>query len=364
MHLPYLAELADRFELAALCDVSPDVAAAMAARYRVPRTYGRWEDMLAAGGLDAVLVLTSGSHAPIAAAAAEAGLHVFVEKPMALTVDEAAEMVAAARRAGTVLAVGNMKRYDPAAERLRELLPELEDLRLVRVTTLESPLEPYVAHLPLVRPAPGGTPPPEDADETRWVYRHILLDSLVHELNLLRWLLGEPSAVTHAELSRSCVGATLRFGDAPCHLSWVDLPGIARYSQELAFYGPDVRLTLTLPSPFLRNEPTRLVVEGGTPGTASAWAREECLGYEEAFKRELAHFADCIRTGAEPRTTGVDGLRDVALCASLARVHATGMPEEAPTAAPGDSPLAAGDGAAAAPGNGAAPVAPRGEAAP
>jgi predicted dehydrogenase len=230
-----------------------------------------------------------------------------------------------------------MKRYDPAAERLRELLPELEDLRLVRVTTLESALEPYVAHYPLVRPAPGGPAPPDDGDETRRVYRHILLDSLIHELNLLRWLLGEPSAVTHAELSMRCVGATLHFGDAPCHLSWVDLPGIARYSQELAFYGPDLRLTLTLPSPFLRSEPSRLVVEGGTTGTASAWARVECLGYEEAFKRELEGFADCIRTGAEPRTTGLDGLLDVALCEMLVRVHATGAPEEAPIAAPAEA---------------------------
>jgi predicted dehydrogenase len=340
MHLPYLAELADRFTVAALCDVAADVAGALAARYGVRRVHGSWEDMLAAGGLDAVLVLTSGSHAPIAVAAAEAGLHVFVEKPMALAEDEAAAMVAAAERAGTVLAVGNMKRYDPAAERLAELLGDLADLRLVRVTTLESPLEPYVAHYPLVRPAPGGPPPPGDGDvleralpeadeAARWVYRHVLLDSLVHELNLLRWLLGEPSAVTHAELSPRCVGATLRFGDVPCHLSWVDLPGIARYSQELAFYGPDLRLTLTLPSPFLRSEPSRLVVEGGTPGTPSAWARVECLGYEEAFKRELAGFADCIGTGAAPRTTGVDGLRDVALCARLARVHATGAPEVA-----------------------------------
>jgi predicted dehydrogenase len=333
MHLPYLAELADRFEVAALCDVSPDVAAALAARHGVPRTYGRWEDMLAAGGLDAVLVLTSGSHAPMAVAAAEAGLHVFVEKPMALTVAEAAEMVAAAERAGTRLAVGNMKRYDPAAERLAELLGELDDLRLVRVTTLESPLEPYVAHYPLVRPAPGGPRPPGDgdvleralpeADDTaRGVYRHILLDSLVHELNLLRWLLGEPSAVTHAELSPRCVGATLRFGDAPCHLSWVDLPGIARYSQELAFYGPDLRLTLKLPSPFLRSEPTRLVVEGGTPGTANAWARVECLGYEEAFKRELVDLYDCIRERREPRTTGAEALGDLALCTAIVQAHA------------------------------------------
>ena len=65
-------------------------------------------------------------------------------------------MIDAAERAGVQLMVGTMKRYDPAYQRLLELLPELDDLRLVRVTTLESPFEPYVQHYPLV--APSGVP--------------------------------------------------------------------------------------------------------------------------------------------------------------------------------------------------------------
>ena len=89
MHLPYLTELGDRFELRGLCDC--------------PR---RWRSgaVSASGGqaftpvgrtcspsdLDAVMVLTSGDHAPIAIAAAQAGLHVFVEKPMALSSAECA----------------------------------------------------------------------------------------------------------------------------------------------------------------------------------------------------------------------------------------------------------------------------------
>jgi predicted dehydrogenase len=77
--------------------------------------------------------------------------------------------------------------------------------------------------------------------------------------------------------------------------------------------------------------PTRLTVAGGTPGTAEKWAREERHGYREAFKRELVELHDCIRGGRAPRTSGEDGLRDVALCASIARVHATGMPEAHPT---------------------------------
>ena len=74
----------------------------------------------------------------------------FVEKPMALCSRDAGAMVASARSARVVLMVGTMKRYDPAYERLAELLPTLGDLRLIRVTTLESPLAPYVAHYPLI----------------------------------------------------------------------------------------------------------------------------------------------------------------------------------------------------------------------
>ena len=62
-------------------------------------------------------------------------------------------MMTAAEANGVRLMVGTMKRYDPAYERLEELLPAVADLRLIRVTTLESPLAPYVAHHPLVGPA-------------------------------------------------------------------------------------------------------------------------------------------------------------------------------------------------------------------
>ena len=74
---------------------------------------------------------------------------------MALSVTDGSAMIEAAEKAGVCLMVGTMKRYDPAYERLGELLPEVRgDLNLVRVTTLESPFEPYVAHYPLLPPSP------------------------------------------------------------------------------------------------------------------------------------------------------------------------------------------------------------------
>ncbi len=343
MHLHYLNELSARFEIAAVCDISPGLAAGCAERFGAHRAYTDWEALLE-DRLDAVMILTSGDHAPIALAAARAGLHVFVEKPMALSSQSAEAVVRAAASAGVQLMVGMMKRYDPAYERLSALLRNVDDVRLVRVTTLESPLEPYVAHYPML----SGGPPASalldelrlaeekeidlalpDADEpTRWCYRWILLDNLVHELNVLRGLLGEPTALRSADLSRRCASVCLRFGEVDCHLSWVDLPGIARYKQEFAFYAPDARLTLELPSPFLRSMPSRLIVEGGEAGTSDSFKQEEIVSFEEAFKRELVEFSDCISTGRAPRTPGSEGLADLRLCEAIARAHQAPRPEE------------------------------------
>src|SRR5205085_11520494 len=267
--------------------------------YGVTRTFTRWEDLIDEP-LDAILVLTPGSHAPIATAAAQAGRHVFCEKPLCLSVAEGRDLIGAAERSGVCLMVGTMKRYDPAYERAGQLVEALDDLRLVRVTTLESPLAPYIAHYGV---RSGSDVPQEllerlaaddDArvttalgnvdDETRSAYRWVLLDCLVHELNALRGVLGEPTAVTHASLSPRCVSINIDFTSAPCHLSWVDLPGIAHYRQEFAFYAPQRRVTLVLPSPFLQSMPSEVIVEDGEPGGFPASRTVEINGYEEAFK--------------------------------------------------------------------------------
>ena len=132
MHLPYLEELGDRYDVRALCDISPRALAHAGARFPGARRHERAEDLLAEE-LDAVLVLTPGSHAPVAIAAAETGRHVFVEKPMCIEPEEGREMIAAAAGAGVVLMVGYMKRYDPAYEHLAASLDRAA-LAYARVT--------------------------------------------------------------------------------------------------------------------------------------------------------------------------------------------------------------------------------------
>jgi predicted dehydrogenase len=349
MHLHYLRELSDRFEIAAICDLSEEVRAACAREYGVAEQFATWQELIARP-LDAVMVLTSGSHAPIAIAAAKAGKHVFVEKPMCFSVAEGEAMVDAAEAAGVTLMVGYNKRYDPAYLRLVEEWHGLRDLRLAQITTLESPIPPYVQHYNLRR---GGPLPKDlaqsltedddariaaavpDADPlSRWAYRNVLLDSLVHELNAMRGVMGEPDRLEFADIRETGLTAIFKYGTAQCIIAWVDLPGIARYSMEFAFYSPERRLILRFPSPFLRSAPTLLVSEEGEDGSPRSSRTQQIASYRESFKEELLHFHDCVTSGREPVTSGRDTLHDIALCEAIVAVHRSRSPRDLPSEPP------------------------------
>jgi predicted dehydrogenase len=99
------------------------------------------------------------------------------------------------------------------------------------------------------------------------------------------------------------------------------MDGVAQYRQEFSFFSPQQRATLVFPSPFLRNMPTELVLEGGSTETSRAWRTTERVSYESAFKRELLEFYDCVTGNRAPRTTAEDAVRDVALCQAIIRAH-------------------------------------------
>ena len=349
MHLHYLRELSDRFEVSAICDLAIENARASAERYGVPKACTDWRDLLGEP-IDAILVLTGGSHAPIAIEAARAGKHVLVEKPMCFSTAEASAMVGAAEHAGVTLMIAYNKRYDPAYLRFQEEAAALRDARFLRVTTLESPFQPYVAHYSL---APAARPPEAvleqaraesaasvteaigDADPAvRWAYQWVLLDTLVHELNAVRGLLGEPDRLDYVNLQERNVTVMLRFGSLPVAIHWIDLPGVARYQMEFALYAPDRRITLSFPSPFLRNEPTMLEIVAGEPGTPRSRTSEEITSFESGFKRELIAFHDAAVNGVQPPTSGADAAHDIALCQAIVECARTGRPVDGPTRLP------------------------------
>ena len=346
MHLHFLRELNDRYETVALCDLSQDVASACAREYDIPSVFTDWRAMLSED-LDAVFILTSGSHAPIAVEAARAGKHVFAEKPMCFSVAEGAEMIEAAKAAEVVLMVGYPKRYDPAFARFVDEAMTLSERKLLRVTTTESPFEPYIAHYPLI-----GPPTDVDGDilatlradsESRLQraigsddaflvrqYQAVLLDTLVHEVNTARALLGEPISLDYVDLREGHATVALDFGGPTAVIHWLETPAMTRYSMEFYLHAADGRATLTFPSPYLRNAPTALVVERGGAGTES-WRREEITSYESGFKEELRVFYDAVTENHAPPTDGVDANRDIALCQAIIRSFVDRAPVAHPT---------------------------------
>jgi UDP-N-acetyl-2-amino-2-deoxyglucuronate dehydrogenase len=108
-----LARLNRRLRFVACCDRDLARAEAFAARHHIPRAFAGYEEMLRGGGLDAVyLAVPHDLHLEMACAAVEAGLPVLLEKPLARTLEEGAEIVRRAEAAGVPVGVNYQYRYD------------------------------------------------------------------------------------------------------------------------------------------------------------------------------------------------------------------------------------------------------------
>ena len=108
-----------------------------------------------ASDIDAVLICSSGSHAPQVLAAAAAGKHVLVEKPACITLREARAMIDACDAAGVVLMVAYPKRYEPSYAYAARRVKAMHDVRLIQINHLHPSNDLHMAefsfHEPICR---------------------------------------------------------------------------------------------------------------------------------------------------------------------------------------------------------------------
>ena len=181
-HAPGYKALPDDCELVACCDVRPERAEAFAERFDLAHWYTDYRELLTLPELDAVSVCTPPfMHRDATVAALDAGLHVLCEKPMAMNVAEAQDMVAAAERAGKVLTIGHQQRFSPAAQAVKRAVDagELGDIYYAKTAALRNRGAPTwgVFHIKQLN---GGGP---------------LIDIGVHALDVTMWLMGSPRPV-------------------------------------------------------------------------------------------------------------------------------------------------------------------------
>ena len=131
-HLRVLAGL-DSVELAAVCDQDAAIADGVARSHSI-RAYRTWDEMLGSEQLDAAIVaVPTGLHLEAGLAALRRGVHVLVEKPIAANLEEGRRLVAEARRAKRVLAVGHIERFNPAVRELQRRVRAGELGRLFQI---------------------------------------------------------------------------------------------------------------------------------------------------------------------------------------------------------------------------------------
>ena len=170
-----------RAELTWLCDANSQALAAMANRYPAARKASTVDELLSDPELDAVVIATPiSTHHGIAAAALDAGKHVWVEKPFAHSSAEALDLIERAERGGLVLLPGHTFLYSPPVVRIKELIDtgELGDIYFVSMSRVNLGLH------------------QSDAS--------VLWDLGPHDFSILRyWLEAMPSEVS--AMTRSCV---------------------------------------------------------------------------------------------------------------------------------------------------------------
>ncbi|MEM2587145.1 MAG: Gfo/Idh/MocA family oxidoreductase, partial [Candidatus Bathyarchaeia archaeon] len=109
-------------ELTAVADINEEVGKFVSSKYNV-KWYKNYEDMLAMEDLDAISICTPHFlHFPMVMKALNYGKHVLVEKPMAITVKEADQMIEEARRRGLKLGVVYQRRTDPTYQKIKEMI--------------------------------------------------------------------------------------------------------------------------------------------------------------------------------------------------------------------------------------------------
>jgi myo-inositol 2-dehydrogenase / D-chiro-inositol 1-dehydrogenase len=348
VHLPLLERLRDAFSIQAIADLSPSLVTAIGDRYQVAARHrvDSIEVLVALPDIDALIILTSGSHGPAVLAGLDAGLPVFAEKPLAYTLAEA-DAIAERLEAdmGRRLQVGYMKLYDPAVVHARALAAErgFGSPRAIEVTVLHPTSEAQLAHARLI-------PPPTDiVDSTRArltdladrlrrdalgepagrafgrLYTDILLGSVVHELALIRLFAGDPTGIDDLVIwPQGAWPPSLELtgrlpADGRISVRWHYLPTYPAYREEVRIVYEGATIELAFPSPYLLHRPTVLRV---TSDADDGRNDEVWTSTDEAFEEELLAFHALVVDGRTPAAGLTEGRADIVTCQRAVRAIA------------------------------------------
>ncbi len=237
-------------------------------------------------GLDAaVIAAPTHLHHAIALDCIAAGLHVLVEKPIAPSVEEGGQIVAAARRAGVTLMVGHVERFNPAVQSIKQAI-EGEQILSIAITRV-GPFPPRMSSVGVV------------------------IDLAVHDIDLIRWFTESDIVEVQPQLSSARASrediALLQFRTASGVLAHINTNWLTPFKARTVHVATQEKYVIG-------DLLTRQVTECfGFQPDGSYSMRHLSVGHAEPLRAELIAFIDAIRTGVAPAVSGEEGVASLAV---------------------------------------------------
>ena len=288
------ARLQKGVELVALVNRSSIKADALAQKYEIKQQYETVEQLLNAGGVDALVVGTPNYlHAPQTIAALNAGVNVMVEKPMAMDAGEAHQMLEASQRSGAILMVAHCFRFDPEVLWLRH---QVELGRLGNIIRTKG----YGIHQ-LWGPSGWFT-------EARYAGGGAMADMGVHALDTVRFLLGDPEPVsvyarigtyyTHADVDDTGIMIVNWDNNA---VSYIESGWWQTHAD-----GPNAATQLYGDNAFGQLFPTYIQVNEIKEDPGFTYPRIQHMP-QSLYNNQMKYFIDCVRNHINPNPGAVEG---------------------------------------------------------
>lgn len=304
-------------EVVAIAELRPKLREAVGQKYNIRKLYPSAEAMLEGEKLDAIVASQPFTHhGSIISPLYGAGIPIFTEKPIAAAEDVAEKMLAALARGGSWHMVGYHKRSDPAtmyAKAEIERLATSGDIGKLQYVRITMPAGDWVTNgfRELIQTDDPAPQLPADNPDSGWDNPYIaFVNYYIHQVNLLRHLLGEPYHVTYADPGGMMLAAVSESGKTGViELSPYQTTIDWHESALVAFERGYVRIDL--PAPLAHNRPGRVEIlkdpgSGVTPQTIVP-----TLPWNHAMYQQAVNFVRAVKGEMAPLCTAQEALLDL-----------------------------------------------------
>lgn len=324
-HIANYAQL-ESCEIAGLAQLRGDVREQVARKFSISARYETHHELLAKSDAEAIVVVTSRpALGPIVLDCLNAGKHVLSEKPMASSVELAERLVAAAAANHVKYVVGYMKRHDAGVQAAKQLIDELcRSKELGAITYARAHCfagdaycgeqdyiatnEPRSGGLASWPMAPAWLPVASQAAYENY------LNTYCHNINLLRYLLGNGAKVAHACAAGNTCLAMLDFGGTPALLETGALEH-SGWDEVTEVFFERGRVRITTPAPLCRDAAAAVELYRGQ---SAAWEPIDVVP-SWAFRRQAEAFIADVQCDRQPIASARDAVHDLRLTESIWR---------------------------------------------